>query len=118
MMSAFDATVHSINRRKWWSQYLAAVVLLIIFTLLLVVAVAMLTGGQILINYLDRIDIIRDKFFVLLVNCRKVDYYRYHILFCFLFFILYGACEKNKVAFYFCRRHTGNRFKHHRLYRK
>lgn len=71
MMSAFDATVHNINRRKWWSQYVAAVFLLIIFTLLLTLAIAMLIGGQELIRYLDEIDIIRDKFLVYLLTIGK-----------------------------------------------
>lgn len=71
MMSAFDATVHNINRRRWWSQYIAAVFLLIIFTLLLVAAIAMLIGGQELIRYLDRIEIIQDKFLLYLLVAGK-----------------------------------------------
>lgn len=71
MMSAFDATVHNINRRTWWSQRVASVYMLVIFTLLLTVAIVMLTGGQELIKYLDRIEIIRDKFLVYLLTVGK-----------------------------------------------
>src|SRR5690606_38834939 len=50
MMSAFDATIHSINRRSWVSQRVAAIFLLIILSVLLTVAVALITGGQIAIS--------------------------------------------------------------------
>jgi len=62
MMSAFDATIHSIYRRTWVSQRLAAIMLLFILLVLLTVAIALLTGGQAFINYLDTFDFIRDKF--------------------------------------------------------
>lgn len=52
MMTAFDATIHSINRRAWLSQRLAAIFLLIILSVLLTLAVALLTGGQIALSYL------------------------------------------------------------------
>lgn len=64
MMSAFDATVHNIDRRRWWGQYIAAIFMLIIFMLLLTSAIAILTGGQELINYLDRSGLIHDNFSV------------------------------------------------------
>jgi len=62
MMSAFDATIHSIYRRTWVSQRLTAILLLFILLVLLTVAIALLTGGQAFINYLDTFDFIRDKF--------------------------------------------------------
>ncbi|MCF6356630.1 MAG: YihY/virulence factor BrkB family protein [Draconibacterium sp.] len=62
MMSAFDATIHSIYRRTWVSQRLTAILLLFILLILLTVAIALLTGGQVFINYLDTFDFIRDKF--------------------------------------------------------
>jgi len=71
MMSAFDATIHSINRRPWWSQRITAIYMLIILSVLLTVAISLLTGGQELINYLDRIDIIRDDFLVILLTISK-----------------------------------------------
>ncbi|MDX8341504.1 YihY/virulence factor BrkB family protein [Draconibacterium sp. IB214405] len=99
MMSAFDATVHNINRRTWWSQYLAAVVLLIIFTLLLVVAIAMLTGGQALINYLDQIDIIRDKFLFYLLTVGKWIITITIFFFAFSFLYYMAPAKKTKWRF-------------------
>ncbi|MCY1720262.1 YihY/virulence factor BrkB family protein [Prolixibacteraceae bacterium Z1-6] len=71
MMSAFDATIHSIHRRTWLSQRLTALNLLLILSVLLTVAIALMTGGQELIKYLDRIEIIRDKFLVHILTIGK-----------------------------------------------
>jgi len=71
MMSAFDATVHSINRRSWLSQRLAATLLLFILLVLLTVAIALLTGGQLAINYLQEHDILRDSFTIFLLSAGK-----------------------------------------------
>ncbi len=71
MMSAFDATVHSINRRSWLSQRLAAVFLLIILSVLLTIAVTLITGGQIAISYLRENEIIRDSFTIFLLTFGK-----------------------------------------------
>ncbi len=71
MMTAFDATVNSIYRRTWISQRLAAIVLLFILFILLTVAIALLTGGQKLINYLDFLGIIRGQFSVFLLTVGK-----------------------------------------------
>lgn len=71
MMSAFDATIHSIYRRTWLSQRLAATILLFILLILLTIAIALLTGGQDFINYLDTKDFIQDKFTVFLLIVGK-----------------------------------------------
>lgn len=68
MMSAFDATIHSIHRRSWISQRLAAIFLLIILAVLLTLAIALITGGQIAINYLREHEILRDSFTLYLLN--------------------------------------------------
>ena len=68
MMSAFDATIHSINRRSWISQRIAATYLLIILSVLLFLAIALLTGGEIAVNYLKENDILRDSFTLFLLN--------------------------------------------------
>jgi membrane protein len=84
MMSAFDATIHSINRRSWLSQRLAAIILLLILAILLTLAIAFLTGGQIAINYLREHDILRDSFTIFLLNFGK------WIIIIFLFFFAYS----------------------------
>lgn len=71
MMSAFDATIHSINRRSWISQRLAATLLLMILAVLLTLAIALLTGGQFAISYLQELDLLRDSFTIFLLNFGK-----------------------------------------------
>ncbi|WP_297098130.1 YihY/virulence factor BrkB family protein [uncultured Draconibacterium sp.] len=99
MMSAFDATVHNINRRKWWSQYMAAALMLVVFTLALTVAIALLTGGQMLINYLDRIDIIQDKFLVYLLIAGKWIITITIFFFAFSFLYYMAPAKKTKWRF-------------------
>lgn len=50
MMSAFDASLHSFERRTWLGQRLIAVILLAILSVMLTITIGMLTGGQYLIN--------------------------------------------------------------------
>ena len=71
MMSAFDATIHSINRRSWVSQRMAAIVLLIILSVLLFFAIALITGGQIAIGYLQDNHILQDRFTIFLLTFGK-----------------------------------------------
>lgn len=62
MMSAFDATIHSIYRRSWISQRLVSIVLLFILSVLLTTAIALVTGGQLLLDYIDQHSAIFDRF--------------------------------------------------------
>ncbi len=67
IMAAFDATVHSINRRTWYGQWLISLVLLIILLFLLSVTIALVTGGQALLDYLVE-------------HTRALDRFSYHLL--------------------------------------
>ncbi len=84
MMSAFDATIHSIKRRSWISQRIAAIFLLIILSVLLTVTIGLLTGGQIAIGYLQDHGILQDKFTIFLLMVGK------WIVIIFLFFFAYS----------------------------
>src|SRR5664279_49640 len=52
MMSAFDASLHSFERRTWIGQRLIALLLLAILSILVTLAIALITSGQHVINYL------------------------------------------------------------------
>ncbi len=52
MMSAFDATVHSIKGRSWISQRITSILLLFILTVLLTIAITLITFGQTALKYL------------------------------------------------------------------
>jgi len=99
MMSAFDATIHSIERRSWLSQRLAAILLLIILSVLLTLAVALLTGGQIAIGYLKEQDIIRDSFSVFFLNFGK--WIVIIMLFFFAYSFLYYMAPAKKTKWRF-----------------
>jgi len=62
MMSAFDATIHTIHRRSWISQRITAIYLLIILSVMLTVVIALLTSGQLFIQYLQDNRILQDHF--------------------------------------------------------
>ena len=67
MMSAFDATIHTIHRRSWISQRITAIYLLIILSVLLTIVIALLTGGQLIIQKLQDQQILHDQFIVFLL---------------------------------------------------
>ena len=99
MMSAFDATVHNINRRRWWSQYVTAGYMLVLVTLLLTIAIAMLIGGQELIKYLDNNNIIRDHLLVVLLTIGK--WIITVVIFFFAFSFLYYMAPAKKTKWRF-----------------
>lgn len=99
MMSAFDATIHQINRRSWLSQRLAATYLLIILSVLLTIAIALLTGGQKLIRYLDSEHIIRDDFLVILLTIGKWIIVVGLFFFAYSFLYYFAPAKKSKWRF-------------------
>lgn len=99
MMSAFDATIHSIYRRTWLSQRLAATVLLFILIVLLTVAIALLTGGQQLINFLVEKEILRDSFTVYVLIFGK--WVTIIALFFFAYSFLYYMAPAKKTKWRF-----------------
>ncbi|MBN1984868.1 MAG: YihY/virulence factor BrkB family protein [Prolixibacteraceae bacterium] len=99
MMSAFDATVHSIYRRSWVSQRMAAIILLFILSILLTVAIALLTGGQWLINYLQDTNILRDSLTIYLLTFGK--WVITILLFFFAYSFLYYMAPAKKTKWRF-----------------
>ncbi|MDP3642222.1 MAG: YihY/virulence factor BrkB family protein [Bacteroidota bacterium] len=62
MMSAFDASLHSFERRTWLGQRLIALLLLAILSVLVTVAIALITFGQHMINSLVASGYLKDHF--------------------------------------------------------
>lgn len=71
MMSAFDASLHSFERRTWWGQHLIALFLLAIFSFLITIAIALITSGQYVINYLVSNGYLRDHFTIYMLSIGK-----------------------------------------------
>jgi len=81
MMSAFDASLHSFERRTWLGQRLIALLLLAILSVLLTLAIALITYGQSFINYLVNNGYLKDQFIFYALTLGK------WIVILFLFFI-------------------------------
>ena len=62
MMTAFDASLHSFERRSWLGQRLIALLLLAIMSVLLTVTIALITYGQYFINYMVANGYLKDHF--------------------------------------------------------
>jgi len=71
MMSAFDASLHSFERRTWLSQRVIAIFLLAIFSILITIAIALITSGQSFINYLVINGFLRDRFTIYMLSIGK-----------------------------------------------
>jgi membrane protein len=71
MMTAFDASLHSFERRTWLGQRLIALLLLVIMSVLLTLAIALITYGQYVINYLAANGYLRDNFTVFMLTFAK-----------------------------------------------
>lgn len=71
MMTAFDASLHSFERRTWVGQRLIAILLLVIMSALLMVAIALITYGQYFINYLADNGYLRDHFTIFMLTFAK-----------------------------------------------
>lgn len=99
MMSAFDATIHSIYRRSWLSQRLAAIILLFILSVLLTVAIALLTSGQTFIIYLQEHSILRDSFTVYLLTIGKWVIVLAMFFFAYSFLYYMAPAKKTKWRF-------------------
>lgn len=62
MMSAFDASLHTFERRTWIGQYIIALVLMVILALLITLAIGLITFGQYLINHLAENNYLKGQF--------------------------------------------------------
>jgi len=71
MMTAFDASLHSFERRTWLGQRLTALLLLAIMSVLLTVAIALITYGQHFINYMANNGYLRDHFIIYMLTIGK-----------------------------------------------
>lgn len=99
MMSAFDATVNSIFRRSWISQRITAIIMLFVLSFLLTLAIALLTGGQTLIRYLENNDILQDSFSVYALTIGKWIIILALFFFAYSFLYYMAPAKKTKWRF-------------------
>jgi len=99
IMSAFDATVHSINRRSWVGQWMISLVLLIILSILLALAIALVTGGQALLDYLVNHVHLFDRFTYYLLSISKWIIILALFFFAYSFLYYMAPAKKTKWRF-------------------
>lgn len=99
MMVAFDASLHSFERRTWLGQRLIALLLLIIVSVLVTVAIALITYGQHFINYLVSNGYLRDNliFFILTIGKWFIILFLVFIANSFLYYL--APSKKTKWRF-------------------
>lgn len=99
MMTAFDASLHSFERRTWIGQRLIALLLLAIMSVLLTVAIALITYGQSFINYLAANGILKDHFTIYMLSIGKwvVILFLFFMANSFLFYL--APAKKTKWRF-------------------
>jgi membrane protein len=71
MMNAFDASLHTIEKRNWIEQRLISIVLLFILSVLLTLAISLIIAGQSAINYLDNSSLIGSRLTYYLLSVGK-----------------------------------------------
>jgi membrane protein len=99
IMSAFDSTIHSINRRTLIGQWLISVVLLLIMLVLLAVAIILVTGGQALLEYLVGHIALLDRFTYTLLNIGKWVIIVALFFFAYAFLYYMAPARKTKWRF-------------------
>ena len=99
MMTAFDASVHSVKGRPWISQRIISVVLLLILTFLLTIAVTLITFGQTALNFMVQKFAIFDRFTYYILTVGK--WFIIVALFFFAYSFLYYLAPAKKSRWRF-----------------
>jgi len=99
MMSAFDASLHSFERRTWLGQRLIAILLLAILSVLITIAIALITSGQHIINSLVASGYLKDHFTIYMLSIGKwvVTLFLFFIAISFLYYL--APAKKTKWRF-------------------
>ncbi len=83
LITAFNATSHQIETRKWWQQYAVSILLVIILTLIVIISIALIMLGTTGINYLISAHIIEENVLLFIIRFSK-----WIIIFLMIFFVV------------------------------
>ena len=108
LILAFNMSIHTTERRKVFKQRMVSLVLVIILALLTIIAIALLTVGTFVLNYLESIGILNDWLIIYAPPGSQMDRAHRAVLFRDLFRILPGARQKDTLPLYFRGLHPGN----------
>jgi len=117
MMSAFDASLRSFERRTWIGQRLIALLLLAILSFLVTVAIALITSGQHVINYLALNGYLRDQFTIFMLSVGKWVVIVFLFFIANSFFILPGSGQEDQVEVRFGRGYLVHPSERNHIYR-
>ncbi|VAW23591.1 Ribonuclease BN [hydrothermal vent metagenome] len=99
MMNAFDASIHVHIHRNWFSQRVTSIFLLFILWVLLTIAIALIAGGQSLLNYLVEHGFLHGNFTFYLLSIGK--WFIIIALFFFAYSFLYYMAPAKKTRWRF-----------------
>ncbi|HOY31978.1 MAG TPA: YihY/virulence factor BrkB family protein [Bacteroidales bacterium] len=71
LITAFNATAHQIETRKWWQQYAVSILLMIILTLIVILSITMIMLGTSGLNYLISAHIIEESVLLFIIRISK-----------------------------------------------
>jgi len=99
MMTAFDASLHTFERRTWLGQRLIALLLVIIVSVLLTLAIGLITYGQYVINYMVDNGYLKDYFtiYTLIISKWLIILFLFFIANSFLYYL--APAKKTKWRF-------------------
>ncbi len=71
IVEGFNNTWHAIETKNWWQQRLVAMFLMVVLSFLVIIAIALITTGGVLINWLVAKGFIQGDFTVILLKVMK-----------------------------------------------
>jgi membrane protein len=99
MMSAFDATIHSYESRTWLGQKVVSILLVMIMAVLLTTTIALLAGGQYLLDALKDNHILEDRFIYYLLTVGRWIIIIALFFFAYAFLYYMAPAKKTKWRF-------------------
>ena len=99
VITAFNGTIHAIETRSWINQRVVALFLAIIFTLLTTISVALITGSQVIMNFLVKEGVLQIglRYYLLLGGKWLVICALFFFGYAFLFYL--APARKTKFRF-------------------
>jgi membrane protein len=100
VISSFNLSIHANETRNFFKIRLIAVILVFIITLLLVLSIALIVFSEVVIDYLEKANILNDVFFVYALIVGKWIITLALFFFAFSFIYWLGPDSKNRFRFF------------------
>jgi membrane protein len=100
VISSFNLSIHANETRNFFKIRLIAVILVFIITLLLVLSIALIVFSEVVIDYLEKANILNDAFFMYALIVGKWIITLALFFFAFSFIYWLGPDSKNRFRFF------------------